>query len=327
MRFLSYDDVKLLLSMKEAIDIVEEAFKQLAIGTVQMPPRSRIDIREYDGQVAVMPAFLERANAVGLKVVSTYPANPSRHNLPTILATIVTVDATTGAVSAIIEGAFITALRTGAVSGIATKHLARNDSRLAAILGAGVQAETQLMAISEVRKIEKVKVYDPVKSRRESYAQRMGRELGIEVVPFSTAEGAVKDADIIITATTSRLPVVKAEWIQEGTHINSIGAPSPDARELDDGTIRKGRIVVDSKEAALRETGDLAIPISKGIISAADIYAELGEIVTGRKSGRTASNEITIFKSVGLAMEDIAVAQRACHKASEMGLGTNVVLF
>lgn len=325
MRLLSSDDLRSVLSMKEVIGLVEEAFGQLAIGTIHMPLRSRIDIRKYNGQVAVMPAFIEGTCAVGLKVVSTYPANPSKHNLPTILATIMIVDAKTGAITAIMEGAFITALRTGAASGVATKYLARKDSRLVAVVGAGVQAEKQLMAISEVRNIQSAKVYDLVRSRRVGYAQRMSKELGIEVVPASTAQSAVKDADIIVTATTSQQPVVKAEWIQEGTHINSIGAPSSDARELDDDTIRRARIVVDSKEAALKETGDLVIPISRGIISAADIYAELGEIVTGRKTGRTRSDQITVFKSVGLAVEDVAVAQRAYDKASKIGLGTNLV--
>lgn len=323
-RLLSPDDLKSLLSMKEAIDVVEEAFRQLATGTIQMPLRSRLEIREHEGWVAVMPALIERTGAIGLKVVSTYPANPTRHNLPTTLATILMVDAATGAVSTIMDGAFITALRTGAVSGIATKYLARQDSRVAAILGSGVQAETQLAAIVAVREIEKARVYDTVVSRREDYAQRMSRELGIDVAPSSTAEEAVKNADIIATATTARSPVIHVEWIQAGTHINSIGAPSPDARELDDGTIRKSRITVDLREAALKETGDLVVPILKGIISAADI-AELGEIVTGKESGRIDSDETTIFKSVGLAMEDVAVAQEAYQKASERGLGTNLL--
>ncbi|ALV63056.1 Ornithine cyclodeaminase [Thermococcus sp. 2319x1] len=323
MLLLSRSDLEKLLSMREVIESVERAFLELYNGKAKVPLRIMIEIEKYNGFILYMPSFLGDSEALAVKVVSLYPEN-TKKGLPTVLASILLNDPKTGVPLALMEGTYITAMRTGAASGVATKYLARKDSKIVGIIGAGVQARTQLWAVYEVRDIEKTLVYDINPENAKKFAEEMSKKFGIEIKTVESAKEAVEKSDILIVATTAREPVVKGEWIREGTHINSIGWVGRNARELDSETVRRSKLVVDSKEGALNESGDIIIPMKEGVIEESHIYAELGEIVAGVKKGREDNKEITLFKSVGLAIEDAITAKLAYEKALERGVGTNV---
>jgi len=319
-------DLEKVLGMREVMEVVEGAFAQLAKGTVKMPLRTIISVDKYKGFIFYMPAYLEGSDALAVKIVSLYEENLEKYSLPTIFATIQLNDPETGMPLALMEGGYITAMRTGAASGVATKYLARRSSRVVGIIGTGIQARTQLRAVLEARNVEKVFVYDAVAGRAREYAEEMSERLGVNIIPVSSAEKAVKEADILIIATTAKEPVLNGNWLQPGTHINAIGWMGRNARELDSNTIKRAKLVVDSKEAVLAESGDILIPIREGVITKDHIYAELGEIVIGRKAGRVSDNEITLWKSVGLAIQDAATAKLAYQKAQEMNVGREIKL-
>lgn len=325
MLLLARSDLESILTMKDVMEAVEEGFRQYAIGTVKMPLRPVINIEKYNGMIIYMPAYIGGMDALAVKVVSVYPNNPTKYDLSTILGTVLLNDPKTGALLSLMDGAFITAMRTGAVSGVATKYLARKDAKVAGIFGSGVQARTQITAVNEARKLEKVKAYDIIPENCKRFCNELSAKLGIEVVPTDSPEKVVKGSDIIITATTSKKPVFKGEWLQNGTHINGIGSHhGPGVRELDETTVKRAKVVVDSREACLKEAGDLIDPISKGVISADYIYAELGEIVLGKKEARRSDDEITLFKSVGLALQDAATAIKAYEMAKKLNVGKTI---
>ena len=323
---LSRADLKTVLTTREAIAAVEEAFRELASGTATMPTRIGLSITDKSGWIGAMPAYLSHAGALGTKIVSSYKDNPSKHGLPTVMALIVLNDPETGKPEAVLEGAFITAVRTGAASGVATKYLATKDARVVGIFGAGIQARTQLEAIREVRNVHSAVVYDISRDRGERFVEEMSRSLGIDVRIEDDPGRVVEKSDIVVTASTSKTPVFNGDHLKTGTHINAIGSFTPDARELDDSAVRRSKIVVDSLQAALEEAGDLIIPLRSGVIQRSDIRAELGEIVAGLKLGRENDYEITLFKSVGLGIQDAAAANLAYKKAREAGIGTKIEL-
>ena len=316
MLFLSDDDVARVLTMGEAIDAVEAAFGELAKGSVKMPPRSTIMLDRYGGSVSLMPSYLEETVALATKIISIYPGNPER-GLPTTAAWIVVNDPETGAIEALLDGTYLTAVRTGAVTGVAARYLALEDSRVAAVIGCGVQGRTQAWAVSEVCELEAMKVFDLSEAGMRRFADEMGPRLGVEIVPAKSGADAVRDADIVVTATTSSKPVVHREWLGDRVHISAIGSFYPDYRELDTDTVREAKVVVDSREAVMEEAGDLLIPIGEGAITEDHIYAELGDLVLGRKEGRTKEDGLTVFKSVGLAIQDSSVASLVLKKWRE----------
>jgi ornithine cyclodeaminase/alanine dehydrogenase len=311
MLFLNDDDIKRFLTMQEAIEAVEKAFKELSEGTAVILPRTTFMLE--NGSISQMSACLKKMNIASTKIFGIFPDN-TKYDLPTTVATLLANDLRTGKVIAVMDATYLTAIRTGAVSGVATRHLARKDAKIVGIIGCGAQGRTQVWAMKEVREIERIKAYDKVTSRKRQFAEEMSKKLGMDVVPVDLAKEAVKNSDIIITATTSSEPVVKAEWLGEGAHINAIGSYYPHARELDTKTILKAKVVVDLKKAALEEAGDIIIPIKEGVITEDHIYAELGEIVTGEKTGRVNDREITVFKTVGLAIQDAAVTKLVIDK-------------
>jgi ornithine cyclodeaminase/alanine dehydrogenase len=319
------EDVKSVLTMADATSAVEEGFKQYSSGRVQMPVRITLHIHEKKGWVGVMSAYMPVMGALATKVVTSFPEN-IRHGHPTITAIIVYNDPETGIPLAIMEAEYITSMRTGAAGAVAVKHLAIKDARTLGIIGTGAQAKAQVEAACRVRDIREVKAYDLIPNRTRNFAMEMSKKLGIDVIPVENAKAAVTDADIVVTATSSKTPVFRGEWVKEGVHINGIGSHAPEARELDDETVRKAKIVVDSKEAALREAGDLMLPLAQGIISESSIYAELGEIILGVKKGRESEDEVTLFKSVGLAVQDVSIAKLVFDKAKEKRLGKEVSL-
>jgi len=322
---LTRNDLEKILSMKEVIDAVEKAFIELYNRTAKVPLRTIVDIEKHKGTMLYMPCYLEENGALAIKIVSVYEKNLEK-GLPTIFATVQVNDPETGKPLALMEGGYLTAMRTGATSGVATKYLARKDSKVAGIIGAGVQARTQLWAVFEVRPIEKAFVYDISRERARAFAEEMSRKFGIDVIVTENAREVAKNSDILILATTSKVPVISGDWIKEGTHVNSVGWVGREGRELDSKTVKMSKLVVDSREAILKESGDVIIPIEEGVIDESHIYAELSEIVSGVKRGRTSDEEVTLFKSVGLAIEDAVTAKLVYEKAVKEGLGIKIEL-
>jgi len=322
---LTRSDLERVLSMEDVIEVVERAFSELARGTAILPQRTAITLNKKAGWMGVMPAYLEKIGSLSTKIVTVFEKNLER-KLPTIMATLVLNSTETGAPLAIMEGTFITAMRTGAVGGVAAKYLAREDSKTVGVFGAGTQARTQLMAACVVRDVEKAFVYDKNRERASVFAAEMSEKLKI---PVETREprDVVKESDIIVTATTAKTPIFDGNLVKQGTHLNLIGSFKPDTREVDEVVIKKSKIVVDQKSAALEEAGDIIIPLKAGVITEEDIYAELGELVTGTKPGRTSDSEITLFKSVGLGIQDCATAWLAYTRAKEKGIYKEVDLF
>jgi alanine dehydrogenase len=327
LRILNADDVRRALPMAAAIAAVKDAFVQFSQGDAEVPLRSRLEVAAHAGVTLVMPSYLRRTDDLAVKIVSVFSRNPER-GLPTLHALVVAVDAETGAPVALLEGAALTALRTGAASGAATDVLARPDAHRAAIIGSGVQARTQLQAICTVRDIETVWIYSLDDEGARRMVNGMAGESGIPAdlrLAVSPSE-AVQEADVICTATTSSTPVFPDEAVRPGTHINAIGSFTPTMQEIDASLLRRSLLVVDSIQAALAETGDLILPIQEGILTPDDIYTELGDVLAGKAPGRTDPTQVTLFKSVGLAVQDAVAASAALRGAVTMGLGATITL-
>lgn len=311
--------------MRETIDAVEGAFRARGLGKVQMPPKSYVYFDRYGGDFRIMPAYLEEQDAAGVKIVNVHPGNPKKHGLPTVMAIIVLLEPETGAPIAIMDGTWITNIRTGAGAAVAAKYFARKDSRTVAMLGAGAQARTQLIGLNEVLDIRGVRVNDVIPEKARGYADEMSKKLGLDVKPVDDTGEAVKGADVIVTVTPVRKPILMNEWVSDGMHINAIGADAPGKQELDPQILRRAKIIVDDLEQALH-AGEVNVPLSKGLITRDDIRAELGEVITGKKPGRTSREDITVFDSTGLAVQDIATAWTIYQKAMKMGKGKEVEL-
>ena len=313
MLFLSDHDIEKHLNMKETIETVEQAFKEYAKGNVVLPTRSTIMIPKHNGSISFMPSYLTELEAQATKIISIYPDNREK-GLPTTVAWIVVNNPKTGMVQAFMDATYLTAMRTGAITGVAAKYLAPEDSKTVAIFGAGVQGRTQTWAAYTVRDIERVYVYDLYPEARKRFAEDMSKKLGIEVIPAGSGEEACRDADIVLTATTSPKPVLKREWLKEKVHVSAIGAFYPDWRELDTATVAESKLVIDDMEGIELEAGDILIPIKEGAITWDHVHAELKELVSGQKVGRTAEDTITVFKSVGIAIQDSSVANLVLKK-------------
>lgn len=326
-RILSAGQVRQALPMDVAIDAMKEAFGQLARGQADLPLRSQIEAPQSEGVVLFMPALLMESRDLAIKVVSVFPHNQAL-GIPTIHAVVVCVDAETGQPSAMLEGASLTAIRTGAVSGAATDLLARPDSRVAAIFGSGVQARTQLEAVCTVRSIEQAWIFGIDQAEVSEFIDEMRGQGPIpEDLRSARSPGeAVEEADIICTATTSKQPVFHGGDLRPGAHINAIGAFTPEMRELDEITLQGAVVIVDSMESAREEAGDLIIPVKAGRYDWNQVHAELGEVIIGARSGRDKMDQITVFKSVGVAVQDAAAARYALQGAEARGLGQLVEL-
>lgn len=329
LRVLSGKDVRKALPMERAIEAMKNAFAQLSSGQANLPLRTALDVPSQDGVTLFMPAYLSDADQgngqMAVKIVSVFNHNPDK-GLPLIHALVVVIDATTGVPAAVMDGAYLTALRTGAASGAATDLLARDDARAVAIFGAGAQGRTQLEAVCAVRSIEEVWVYDIVAEQAEAYADEMSQRLSLPVKVAEMPEDGVRRADVICTATTATSPVFDDADLRPGTHINAVGAYTPGMQEIPPETVLRAKVVIDEREASLAEAGDLIIPLEQGLMSEDDIYAELGEIIVGEKPGRESGEEITFFKSVGVAVQDVAASAAVLEATRMMGLGMEVEL-
>jgi len=320
---LSRQDVTRVLDMKDCLEVIEKAFAELANGTAVLPLRTAIT--PPDGLSLYMPAYLKGMGALACKIVTVYKNNPKKYNLPVIVGKVLLQDPNTGDVLCIMDGGYLTAVRTGAASGVATKYLARKDQgQVCGVFGAGVQAKCQLWAVAEARSLSKALVFDISDDAVKGFVSEMSVKLSLQVVKASSADQILREADIIVAATSSATPIFDGAKVREGTHINGIGSHTPSARELDTTIIKRSTVVADSYEACLKEAGDIMIPISEGAIDKSHMKAELGEIVTGRKPARTNDREITLFKSNGLAIQDAAAAKLVYDRAVAAGIGTNV---
>lgn len=308
---LTRREIQKLLNIGEALEAVEYAFKLAAEGKVIAPPKLYLDLPQYQGDFRAMPAYID--GMAGVKWVCGYPNN-LRYNLPSVMATIILCDPNTGCPLAIMDGRHITTLRTGAAGGVAVKYLARRGSSIIGMIGAGVQARTQLLAISKVLpRIEEVKVFDKDKNTSLRYANQMSAELNINVRSVEVLEEAT-EADIVVTTTSSTEPVVKKQHIRPGTHINAIGADAKGKQELDADLLTGAKVVVDDIEQA-SHSGEINVPLSQGLLKIDEIYGTLGEVVADMKKGRGNDEEITIFDSTGLAIQDVICAKLVYQKA------------
>jgi ornithine cyclodeaminase len=332
MRILSASNVRAAIAMPAAIAGMRAAFAQLSSGAAQVPPRSALAQAGRAAVTLVMPAWLPAGGQLGVKLVSVMPGNAAA-GLPAVPAVVLLLDAATGQAMALMDGTYLTALRTGAASGLATDLLARAEARVVALFGAGGQAPCQLEAICTVRPIARVWLVNRTRAHAETLAEQVRawpealRPREVRVASLgSEARQAVEEADVIATATGAREPLFPGAWVRPGTHVNAIGAFTPDARELPGDLLARARIVVDQRAAALAEAGDITRAIAEGAITADGIYAELGELVLGTRPGRASADEITVFKSVGSAAQDVVVAELAYREALRLGLGVEVAL-
>ena len=321
---LTKEDVMTVLNMKDCINVVEQAFLESNKGTAVLPLRTAIT--PPDGLSLYMPAYLKKMGALACKVVTVYKDNPEKQNLPVTIGKVLLQNPENGEVICIMDGGYLTAVRTGAASGVATKYLARDDkNQVAGIFGAGVQAQMQLTAMCEVHDISKAIVYDLSTGAVNNFIKDLSKKLNIEIIQAQNAD-EVLQADIICTATSSPTPIFDGSKVKLGTHINGIGSHTPNARELDTAIVKRSIFIGDSKEACLKEAGDFIIPLNDGDIDESHFYADLGEIVAGDKQAGMSSSEITIFKSNGLAIQDTATAKLVYDRAVEAGIGKNIDL-
>jgi ornithine cyclodeaminase len=327
MLIISKKDVQNLMPVGDAIALVGEAYVELANGTGDIPERIGVSSRGENGITLVMPGYLSKSDNLAVKMVSVFPDNLNR-DIPVIHAVVIIFDPETGIPAAMIEGGYLTALRTGASCGLATDLLARQDSRSVAIIGAGAQSRLILPAVCSVRTIDRVSVYDRSREFVESYINEMRQVL--DDVEFDAAESsrdAVRKANIVCTATTSSTPVFDGSDLLKDTHINGIGSFKPGMQEVGTETIKRcSKIVIDSFGGAMLEAGDLLTAIKEGVISKSDIYGEIGSIVAGSQPGRENSDGITFFKSVGSAALDVAVGAEVFRRATATGVGVRVEL-
>ncbi|MDX1643610.1 MAG: ornithine cyclodeaminase family protein [Thermoanaerobaculia bacterium] len=323
MLLLGRDDIEELLEPAATVAAVEAALIASSRGEVLQPLRTVLDLPSSAASALFMPAVLPAADALGTKLVTIYPQN-RRLGLPTHHGAVLLCDAATGRPTALLEGAALTAVRTAAVTALATRLLARSDTRRLAVLGTGIQAESHLPFLLAERDFTSVAIWSPQEASRQRFAQCVETLVEVPLQVCDTAEEAVRGADVILTATAAADPVVARDWIEPGAHLNAIGASTATRREIDGPTVAASRLFVEQRAAALAEAGDLLLAIEAGLVEATHIVAELGEVAVGDRPGRRSDDEITLFKSVGLAIEDLAVARLAVDRAGRLDLGRRV---
>lgn len=323
MLILSKEDIKKVFSMKDAVDSVKQAFSIYSEGKSVVPLRVNIEVAKHNGQSLFMPGYVPDLDSVGIKIVSVFPKNVEK-GIPSVPAQMILLDGTTGEVCCIMDGTYLTQLRTGAASGAATDVLASPDAKVAAIFGAGGQAMCQLEALLAVRKLKLVKVFS-LSDRAKKFVEDAKIELkeyGVEIIAVESADEALKDADIITAVTTSKKPVFPGNLVKKGAHVNGVGSYTREMQELDEYIVAKtDKVFVDSKDAVIAEAGDFIQPMEKGLIDHNRINGELGEVILGKVKGRENDSEITLFKTVGIAVQDVVTANKIYKKALENGIG------
>lgn len=315
---LTEREVASVLSMREAVDLLEKSFRLHAEGRTRLAPRLVMPLSGVAGNFRIMAAVIPEMGGFGLKTLTGTPGKRAPED--TYFA-LLYFDAETGALRAVMPGTHITGTRTGAASGVATRQLAREDASSLGLIGAGFQGRNQVAAVREVRDIRTVRIHDAVPEAASAYAATLASE-GLDAEAVPRAELAVRGLDIVCAATTAKEPVLRADWLEPGCHVNSVGANAPVKREVEAAAFSRCRVVLDFREQVLGEAGDLMAAIRAGAFSEAAIHAELGDIVAGSAAGRASDEDITLFKSVGVAIEDVACAAFVYNRARELGLGT-----
>ena len=327
---LKESDISSMITMSDIIEADKEALSIYSSQKSNIPLRSNLNVPEFNGQCLFMNGYAAPAKALGVKIVSVYPDNINK-NIPSVPATMVLVNAETGMVNSLIDGTYLTRLRTGAISGLATDILARKDSKIFALFGTGGQAVTQLEAVLTVRNIEEVRVFDISKERAEEFAKKMsdkfGKKFNVKIFAAESSDATIDNADIITTVTTSKKPVFDANKVKKNAHINGVGSYTPEMQEIPgDILVKANKIFVDTRDGAINESGDLITPIKDGLIKKEKINGELGEVINGVIKGRENDDEMTFFKTTGSAVLDLVAAQKIYEKAKAKGVGQMVDL-
>lgn len=324
-RILTRDDVEQVLSMGDCIEAVDEAQRAFSAGTTIMPVRLTTTVPDRGVHLS-MPALLASMNAFGLKCITIFPSNPTR-GAATLMGVVILNDPDTGRPLAIMDAAYLTGVRTAAASAVATRALARPDCTTLALIGGGVQAMTHLWAMTEVRPITSARVVTRSAASADKFvAAARERFPDVEVIRADDYEQAIRGADIVCATSSAKEPVTDRSWIADGCHINGVGSHSPSTREIDGTTMRDARVVVDSRDANMSECGDCMIPIAEGLFGPEHVADEIGEVLLGTKPGRTSAEEITVYQSCGIAIQDVATARLVATRAAEAGLGVEVEL-
>lgn len=324
MLLLSREDIKKVFTIKDAIEADKKAFRYVVEGKCEIPLRTNIQAPKYDGCFLFMPAYLEEMDTASLKIINIFPHNID-NGIPSSPAQVLLIDGKTGLVTAVLDGTYVTQLRTGAASGAAFDVLAKKDCRIGALIGTGGQAPTQLEAMLAARTLQEVRVYDMNPERTKAFAEIMQEELkdyGARIVPAASSDEAIDDADLIITVTPSSKPVFDGTKVKAGATISCVGAYQHHMQEMDPAILpRASKIYFDSREAVLSESGDILIPLEEGIITEKDFTGDLGDVLLGKVVGRENDDEIIVFETVGVAAQDLVAAKEIYDKAVEAGVG------
>ena len=325
MRLLNKEDIVKVFSMQDAVESVKEAFLLYSQGKTENPLRTKIPAEKYGGNLLFMPTYAEETGYASLKIINIYPQNISKDR-PTSFAQVVLIDAGSGEILSILDGTYVTQLRTGAASGVCFDVLGRQDARIGALIGTGGQAETQLAAMVSVRDLDVVRVHDISKERTSAFVKEMNEKLAeyeTKIVAADSADEAVEDADLLITVTPSKEPVFDASKCKKGITISCVGAYQPDMQEMDPAILpRASKIFLDSKSAVLEESGDILKPLAEGIIKEQDITGEIGDVLAGKRKGRESDDEIIVFETVGIGMQDLITAKAIYEKAIAEDVGS-----
>ena len=324
-RLLTEQQVHSLLPMSDLIAAMESALAKFSSGEVLQPVRSVLMVGPTKAYFGLMPAYVPSPASLGAKLVTVFGENHKKQ-LPSHLATILLLDPETGSLIALMDGRYITEARTAAVSAVSARFLARANAGRLAIIGSGVQARSHLEALQHVRQLKDVRIWSPRPQSRQQFVDDMSPHVPVPIMATESAEAAVRDADLIVLATSSKTPVVESAWVGRGAHVMCVGACRPDQREMAPELVQRSRLYVDSRAAALVESGDVVMNIAEGFFDASHVRGEIGELVLGRVAGRKGDADVTIFKSLGMAVEDVVAADLVFRRASETGAGTELTL-
>ena len=324
-RLLTEQQVHSLLPMSDLIAAMESALAKFSAREVLQPMRTVLTVGPTKAYFGLMPAYIPAPASLGAKLVTVFGDNHKRQ-LPSHLATIMLLDPETGALLALMDGRYITEARTAAVSAVSTRFLASPGASRLAIIGSGVQARSHLEAYQQVRQLEEVRIWSPNPRSRSQFVDDMSPSVSIPIIAADTAEAAVRGADLIVLVTSSPTPVIEDAWVSAGAHVVCVGACRPTQQEMPPQLVKRGRLYVDSSAAAVVEAGDIVMNIAAGLFDASHVRGEVGELVLGRVQGRTSPGDITIFKSLGMAVEDVVAADLVFRRAVESGAGTELTL-
>jgi ornithine cyclodeaminase len=324
-RLLNEQQVHSLLTMGDLIAAMESALAKFSAREVLQPVRSVLTVGPTQAYYGLMPAYVPAPGALGAKLVTVFGENHKK-GLPSHLATILLLDPDTGALVAMMDGRYITEARTAAVSAVSTRFLARPDASTLAIIGSGVQARSHFEAYQHVRQLKEVRIWSPRPQSRRQFIDDMSPTTPIPIIDADSAEAAVRGADLIVLVTSSPTPVIEDAWVSDGAHVVGVGACRPTQQEIAPQLVKRSRLFVDSREAALVEAGDVVMNVDAGLFEASHIRGEIGELILGRVEGRRSPADITIFKSLGMAVEDVVAADLVFRRAAEAGAGTELTL-